>query len=68
MVPGSWDGAGGICFFLNTFFFRSLALVFQKSPTRNKEATRFTLMIGRGRSGRDSINLQRGHTTFSVSR
>ena len=24
--------------------------------------------IGRGRSGRDRINLQRGHTTFSVSR
>ena len=25
-------------------------------------------MIGRGRSGRDRKNLQRGHTTFSVSR
>ena len=37
-------GWGHFCV-LNTFvfFFRSLALVFQKSPTRNKEATRFTL-------------------------
>ena len=39
------NGAGGIFVFLKTFvFFRSLALVFQKSPTRNKEATRFTLI------------------------
>ena len=46
MVLGSWDGAGGIFVFLNTFvFFRSLALVFQNSPTRNKEATRFTLYL-----------------------
>ena len=30
------NGAGGI-FFLNTFFFRSLALVFQKSPMRNNQ-------------------------------
>ena len=38
-------GWGHFCFFEHfCFFFRSLALVFQKSPTRNKEATRFTLM------------------------
>ena len=31
-------------------------------------AAGFSIMIGRGRSGRDRKNLQRGHTTFSVSR
>ena len=34
-----------LCFEHFCFFFRSLALVFQKSPTRNKEATRFTLIV-----------------------
>ena len=37
-------GLGAFLFFWTLlFFFRSLALVFQKSPTRNKEATGFTL-------------------------
>ena len=56
MVPGSWVGAWGIFVFLNTFvfFFRSLALVFQKSPMRNKEATRFTLMRPRSQKSTDS--------------
>ena len=31
-------------------------------------AAGFSIMIGRGRSGRDRKNLRRGHTTFSVSR
>ena len=31
-------------------------------------AAGFSIMIGRGRSGRDRKILQRGHTTFSVSR
>ena len=31
-------------------------------------AAGFSIMIGRGRSGRDRKNLQRGHTTFSVFR
>ena len=40
-------GWGHFCVFEHfCFFFRSLALVFQKSPTRNKEATRFTLIVG----------------------
>ena len=43
-----WDHGMGLGAFLIfwtlLFFFRSLALVFQKSPTRNKEATRFTLI------------------------
>ena len=39
-------GLGAILFFEHfCCFFRSLALVFQKSPTRNKEATRFTLNL-----------------------
>ena len=38
-------GLGHFVFFEHfCFFFRSLALVFQKSPTRNKEATRFTVI------------------------
>ena len=50
-------GLGGIFVFLNTFvfFFRSLALVFQKSPTRNKEATRFTLSGDRARFFRNRV-------------
>ena len=48
-VPGSWEGAGTFFFVVNTFafvyFFHSLALVFQRSPTRNKESTRFTLTV-----------------------
>ena len=31
-------------------------------------AAGFSIMFGRGRSGRDRKNLQRGHTTFSVCR
>ena len=44
-IPGSWEWAGTFFVLLNTFvfFFGSLALVLQKSLTRNKELTRFTL-------------------------